>query len=156
MENPAAGLDPLMFWIEHSVGKGGSNRPADVQMIQFILNVVHLDLLNSFRMRSLLQWDGICGPQTLNAIVAYQEHKKDEGGRWPLFAIDGLVTAHRASFMAPTKGGYHFGFSTLFNLNWDFMEAIPRVNQAFALVGGYTAEPLYSTVVLPLQKAGVL
>lgn len=156
MGNPLSALDATMFWIEHSVGKGGSNRHADVQMIQFMLNVVHLDLQNSFRMPSILRWDGICGEKTLSAILAYQEHKKREGGRWPLYVVDGLVTAHKASFMAPTTGGYHFGFSTLFNLNWDFIEGAPRVDNALALMGGYYAEPLYSTVILPLQKAGVL
>ena len=156
MENPAAGFDATMFWIEHSVGKGGSNRPADVQMIQFMLNVVHLDPQNSFRMPSILRWDGICGPMTLGAILAYQEHKMKVGGPWPLYVVDGLVTAHKASFMAPSGGGYRFGYSTLFNLHWDFLEGLPRVDQTLALMGGYYAEPLYSTVILPLQKAGVL
>ena len=119
-------------------------------MIQFMLNVAHLDLQNSFRMPSLLLMDGICGTKTLSAILAYQEHKKKWGGQWPLFAADGLVTAHKASFM----DAHHFGFSTLYNLNWDFMMALPRVNLALAM-GGYFAEPLLSTVILPLQEAGV-
>ncbi len=151
MENPLSALDASMFWIEHSVGKGGSNRRADVQMIQLMLNVAHLDLQNSFRMQSLLLIDGICGEKTLNAILAYQEEKISSGGRFPLFVVDGLVTAHKASFM----DAKHFGFSTLYNLNWDFITGAPRVNFA-QVMGGYFAEPLFSTVILPLQKAGVL
>jgi hypothetical protein len=151
MENPLSGLDAAMFWIEHSVGKGGSNRQKDVQMIQLMLNVAHLDLQNSFRMPSILKMDGICGEKTLGAIVAYQEHKMEVGSQFPLFAVDGLVTAHKASFM----DGYHFGFSTLYNLNWDFVTGAGRVNWV-VLMGGYFAEPLLSTVILPLQKAGVL
>ena len=152
MGNPFSALDATMFWIAHSVGKGGSNHRGDVQMIQFMLNVAHLDSLNSFRMPFILQMDGICGEKTLSAIRAYQEHKKEHGGQWPLFVVDGLVTAHKASFM----DGGHFGFSTLYNLNWDFMMGAPRVNYAMAMLGGYVAEPLYSTVILPLQKAGVI
>ena len=151
MENPLSGLDGAMFWIEHSVGKGGSNRHNDVQMIQLLLNVAHLDLQNSFRMPSILKMDGICGERTLGAILAYQEHKQKMGGQFPLFTVDGLVTAHKASFMDAN----HFGFSTLYNLNWDFLMGAPRVNW-MVLMGGYFAEPLLSTVILPLQKAGVL
>ena len=150
MGNPLSALDAAMIWIEHSVGKGGSNRHDDVQMIQFMLNVAHLDLQNSFRMPSILLMDGICGKKTLGAILAYQEHKKKSGGQFPLFAVDGLVTAKKAAFM----DAHHFGFSTLYNLNWDFVMGAPRVNFA-ALIGGYFAEPLFSTVILPLQKAGV-
>lgn len=152
MKNPLSALDASMFWIEHSVGKRGSNHPGDVQMIQLMLNVAHLDPQNSFRMPSILRMDGICGEKTLSAIRAYQEHKMRYGGQWPLFAVDGLVTAHKASFMDDR----HFGFSTLYNLNWDFVMGTPRVNFAMAVVGGYVAEPLYSTVILPLQKAGVI
>jgi hypothetical protein len=150
MGNPLSALDGTMIWIEHSVGKGGSNRQGDVQMIQFLLNVAHLDSKNSFRMPSLLLMDGICGEKTLGAIFGYQEHKMNGGGQWPLFAADGLVTAHKASFM----DAHRFGYSTLYHLNWDFMMGLPRVN--FALVmGGYFAEPLLSAVILPLRKAGV-
>jgi len=152
MGNPLAALDASMFWIKHSVGKGGSNHHDDVQMIQLMLNVAHLDLQNSFRMPSLLKVDGICGARTLDAILAYQGHKMKFGGQWPLFAADGLVTAHKASFM----DAQHFGFSTLYNLNWDYLMGAPRVNFAMVMVGGYIAEPLLSTVILPLQKAGVL
>ena len=152
MGNPLSGLDAAMFWIEHSVGKGGSNRHDDVQRIQFMLNVVHLDLENTFRMQSLLRMDGICGERTLAAILAYQEHKMTSGGPFPLFAVDGLITAHKAAFMDAN----HFGYSTLYNLNWDFIMAMPRVNLALAVIGGYLAEPLLSTVIIPLQNAGVV
>ena len=151
MANPFSAVDASMFWIKHSVGKGGSNRHDDVQMIQLMLNVAHVDPQNSFRMPSLLLMDGICGSRTLGAILAYQEHKMKWGGQWPLFAADGLVNAHKAVFM----DAHHFGYSTLYNLNWDFVTGLSRVNFGM-LMGGYFAEPLFSTVVLPLQKAGAL
>lgn len=151
MVNPLSAFDGLVFLkISHSVGKGGSNRHDDVQLIQFMLNVIHLDPGNSFRLPSLLSMDGICGARTLSAILAYQEHKKS--GEFPLLAADGVVTAtHHAVFMDP----HHFGFSTIYNLNWDYLMAVPRTDFRL-LVAGFVFEPLLSTVILPLQKAGVL
>jgi hypothetical protein len=151
MGNPFAALDQSMLSIEHSVGKGGSNRPGDVQQIQLMLNVAHLDPQNSFRMASVLSMDGICGPMTLSGILAYQENKMNGGGPFPLFAADGLITAHRASFM----DGNRFGYSTLWCLNWDNIEGLPRVNFAEVAAGSF-AEPLLSTVILPLRKMGIL
>jgi hypothetical protein len=71
---------------------------------------------------------------------------------FPSIAVDGLVNAtHQAAFLGP----HSFGFSTLYNLNWDFLQAAPRTN--FLLMGAFmSVEPLYSVVVLPLRKAGVL
>jgi hypothetical protein len=146
-------LDVFVFKkIDHSVGNGGSNRKGDVQMIQFLLNVIHLDPGNSFRMPSLLLIDGVCGPRTLDAIRGYQEAKKEDD--FPLVTVDGLVTAtQHAIFVDP----HHAGVSTIFHLNWDYVQALPRAN--FAIMGayvGYIAEPLLSTVIVPLQKAGVI
>jgi len=150
MENPFTGFNGLIFIkIDHSVGKGGSNRYSDVQMIQFLLNAAHLDIANDFRMPALLALDGICGPKTLSAILDYQTLKKTS--MFPLFMVDGLVSAtNQAGFV----GRHSLGFSTLYNLNWDFMQATQHPD--FAFMGAYmSAEPLYSTVILPLRKAGV-
>jgi len=151
MGNPFAALDRTMTWIEHSVGKGGSNRPEDVQRMQFGLNVAHLDPHNSFRMDSVLRMDGICGPKTSAAILAYQQHKMNGGGSLPIFVADGLITAHRAAFLEDR----HFGFSTLYVLNLDVLEGIRRIN-FIELAQGSFAEPLLSKVILPLRKMGVL
>lgn len=151
MENPFTGLNGLIFIkIDHSVGKGGSNRHDDVQMIQFLLNVAHIDVRNHFRMPFLLALDGICGPKTLSAILDYQTDKKTS--MFPLFKVDGLVSAtNQAGFV----GRNSLGFSTLYNLNWDFIQATEQSD--FALAGMYMAvEPLYSTVILPLRSAGVI
>ena len=149
MTNPFPALNSMMFIkIKHSVGKGGSNWRDDVQMIQFLLNVAHLDTRNQFVMPSILVMDGICGPKTLNGILAYQNQKKRS--MFPSIAVDGLVSAtHQAAFL----GQHSFGFSTLYNLNWDFLQAAPRTN---FLLMNTAVEPLYSAVVLPLRKAGVL
>lgn len=99
-------------------------------------------------MPSLLWMDGVCGPKTLSAILGYQQNKKN--GQFPLAVVDGLVTAtHHAVFVDPR----HFGFSTIYNLNWDYMMAVPRTN--LALMGAIVVEPLFSTVILPLQQAGI-
>ena len=149
MVNPLSGLDSLIFMkIDHSVGKGGSNRRDDVQRIQFMLNVIHLDPGNDFRMASLLAMDGICGPMTLAAILAYQTYKQDK--EFPLLVVDGLVSATHAFLMTASGAG----FSTLYNLNMDYMMGAPRAN--FMALGMYVAEPFFSDVILPLQKAGVI
>ena len=151
MENPFTGFNGLMFIkIDHSVGKGGSNRHDDVQMIQFLLNTAHLDLANDFRMPVMLAMDGICGPKTMSAILDYQTVKKTS--MFPLFQVDGLVSAtNQAGFV----GRSSLGFSTLYNLNWDFIQATQRADFAY-MAAFMSVEPLYSTVILPLRKAGVL
>ena len=151
MENPFVGLNGLIFMkIGHSVGKGGSNRHDDVLLIQFLLNVAHLDTPNTFSLPGLLSMDGICGPKTLAAILDYQTSKSNNG--FPLFKVDGLVSAtNQAGFIGPQS----VGFSTLYSLNWDFIQAAPRTN--FGALGLYMSiEPLYSTIILPLRNAGVL
>jgi len=91
MENPFIGLNGLIFMkIGHSVGKGGSNRHGDVLLIQYILNTIHLDTGSDFCLPGILVMDGLCGPKTLSAILAYQTYKSSV---WPLFKIDGLVSA---------------------------------------------------------------
>src|SRR5262249_49407223 len=127
---------------------GGRNLRDDVATVQFLLNVAHLDPTNSFRMPAILRMDGICGPKTCSAILAYQTDKKT--GMFPLFKVDGIVNAtNQAGFV----GRQSLGFSTLYNLNWDFIQGMPRCNMALMYMN---VEPLYSTVILPLQKAGVL
>ncbi len=150
--SPILTVDGVMFLkIDHSVGKGGSNRQDDVRTIQLLLNIIHLDPRSEFQMPALLAMDGICGPKTLAAILAYQNYKMNSA--MFLVAADGLVTATHHMFLAG-KGPRLFGHSTLQALNFDFMMALPRTN--LALLNAYAFEPFFSTVILPLQKAGVI
>jgi hypothetical protein len=151
VENSLQGFNGMIFMkIDHSVGKGGSNRHDDVQRIQFMLNTAHLDPANNFRMPVLLAMDGICGPKTKSGILDYQTVKKTS--MWPLLTADGLVSAHSpAAYFGRTS----LGFSTLYNLNWDFIQAMERAD--FMYMAAYmSVEPLYSLVVLPLRKAGAI
>jgi hypothetical protein len=137
LEGVDKALGGLIFLkIKHSVGKGGSNRYDDVQRIQFLLNVIHVDPGNGFRMPALLAMDGICGQRTKAAILGYQEYKQFR--EFPLAAVDGVITAtHHAVFTNPRS----FGFSTILNLNWDYLQAMPRANLAEVFVGA-AMEPL--------------
>jgi hypothetical protein len=151
MANQIITIDGGIFLpIQHSVGRGGRNLPGDVRMVQFLLDMVHLDPGNSFRMASLLIMDGLSGPLTEGGIVAYQTFKRDQGP-FPSYAIDGRVDATKHMMWA---GAGRFGYSTLFNLNFDFALAAPRVNPA--MFQAYVIEPFFSDVILPLQKMGVL
>ncbi len=136
--------------IRHSVGRGGRNLSDDVRMVQLLLDVIHLDPGTPFRMERLLSMDGISGPKTEAGIVAYQMFKLEQG-QFPSYAVDGRVDATPAMMWA---GPRRYGFSTLFNLNYDFLMATPRVN--YAMTGLWAAEPFFSDVILPLQKMGVL
>ena len=145
--NALDGMMPLK--IKHSVGKGGSNHPDDVALVQFMLDTIHLDPQNPFRMPSLLMIDGLCGSRSLDGILGYQKYKKD---LWfPLLMVDGRVTATPHAILA---GPRSFGYSTIYNLNWDFMNSVGRTDQR--LFGAYFFEPFFSAIVLPLQKAGIL
>ena len=53
--------------INRSVGKGGRNRPSEVQYVQALLNVPR-----QRQGQPKLKLDGIVGPKTTSAIVDYQ------------------------------------------------------------------------------------
>ena len=102
----------LYFVIDHSVGKGGRNLLPDVQLIQIHLNKVMDD--REIKIRAYpeiwtgqelkdaegvpiqrLKVDGLCGPKTLAAILAFQQ-------KFAALAKDGLVSAIRSH----DKSGY--------------------------------------------------
>lgn len=56
--------------IHGSVGKGGANRPADVVIIQYLLNCVPA---NQGGPREELALDGISGPKTSEASHSFQK-----------------------------------------------------------------------------------
>lgn len=72
------------FSISASVGKGGKNKPQDVQAVQVALNA---------KAKAGLVVDGKCGPKTIGAILAYQKTL----GR---FKPDGLVEVGRGTARA--------------------------------------------------------
>ena len=65
--------------IHGSVGKGGANRPADVVIIQYLLNCVPA---NQGGPREELALDGICGPKTNEAIHSFQKKMAGSGLGW--------------------------------------------------------------------------
>ena len=65
--------------INGSVGKGGMNRPADVVMIQYLLNCVPKDQGGPSEELAL---DGICGPRTNAAILSFQKKLAGSGLGW--------------------------------------------------------------------------
>lgn len=65
--------------INGSVGKGGMNRPADVVMIQYLLNCVPRSQGGPSEELAL---DGICGPRTNAAILSFQKKLAGSGLGW--------------------------------------------------------------------------
>jgi hypothetical protein len=84
-----------------SVGKGGLNHSADVVLVQRLLNM-HMHSLSSH-----LKTDGIAGPRTVDAILAFQ--KTTLGFKHP----DGLVQPHGPTWNSLTGkhpvGTVHLG-----------------------------------------------
>jgi hypothetical protein len=109
----------VFFVIDHSVGRTGRNLRDDVQLIQILLNRYFVsakhfadyeesqppssdpNLARFFRDQvpvdakgrriESIRVDGICGPETLGAILAFQQAKKRVVGMAP--QVDGLVNA---------------------------------------------------------------
>ena len=79
--------------IHGSVGKGGANRPADVVIIQYLLNCVPA---NQGGPREELAMDGICGPKTNEAIHSFQKKIAGSGLGW--LDMSGPTLAALSSF----------------------------------------------------------
>ena len=65
--------------INGSVGKGGMNRPADVVIVQYLLNCVPKSQGGP---SEELVLDGICGPRTNAAILSFQKKLAGSGLGW--------------------------------------------------------------------------
>jgi hypothetical protein len=70
----------IIYNVDHSVGKFGRNRTADVQLVQILLNApietiprVGPISLNPDPVPERLRPDGICGPKTKAAILWFQK-----------------------------------------------------------------------------------
>jgi hypothetical protein len=75
----------IIYNVDHSVGKFGRNRKADVQLVQVLLNALiettkrvgpvsrNPDLLHPDPAPEPLRPDGICGPKTKAAILWFQK-----------------------------------------------------------------------------------
>ena len=72
--------------IQYSVGKNGKNKPADVLLIQTLLN----------QKGAKLTVDGQCGPSTIKAIISFQTSLGS-------FKPDGLINPGKSSWKALIK-----------------------------------------------------
>ena len=144
------GKQEVLLLIDHSVGRGGTNRTDDVQLIQFLLNVANRrngsPFYNALTRRLVV--DGRCGPQTLAAILKYQQSQNRQPGfskGFKLINEDGLVTA--SSEMTLWGGaGYHF--TTMHSLNDEFQLYLTFQWIELDL---YVIEPLFSKILAPLK-----
>ena len=116
--------DDVLLLIDHSVGKNGSNRHDDVQLIQLLLNIANQrnGIGNEFyhSMRSPLAIDGRCGAETQAAIRQYQKSYNRQPGfsaGYKMMNEDGVITA-TSEMLLWGSGGYRF--TTMHALNTDF------------------------------------
>jgi len=69
----------IIYNVDHSVGKFGRNHKSDVQLVQMLLNALIENIKNSGGRISIdplldiLTVDGICGSDTMAAIIWYQK-----------------------------------------------------------------------------------
>jgi len=111
------GRSVALYAIDHSVGRGGSNRMDDVQLIQALINryIVATETVakrkgpkwtartldSSGRVINKLRIDGQCGPLTLAAILAVQR----SFNYWRGCTVDGLIDAVRDGSASYHKTG---------------------------------------------------
>jgi hypothetical protein len=126
--NDGGTQDVTMFAIDHSVGRGGTNRKDDVQLIQILINryieyatwvvKAHPEagrqgvLDTSGRQIAKLDVDGICGPLTLAAILATQRSLNV----WRRITIDGRIDAIKEGGAAEYDDGKRYRFNTMYIL----------------------------------------
>jgi hypothetical protein len=112
---------PLILSVEDSVGRGGANRPLDVMLVQFFLNVTVQNNEKSWgwlidRRFSKPNIDGMYGPITQDWIDRFQAHVNKVAAKnlkaWSIVA-DGRVDAIRNGISA-TSGGLPY---TIYELN---------------------------------------
>jgi hypothetical protein len=117
-----SGKDVILFGIDHSVGRHGTNRMDDVQLIQLLINR-YIDyreevakkqkspendnarvLDQSRRLISKLGIDGQCGPLTLAAILAAQRSLD----KWRGVKVDGRIDAIQEGGQSEFQPGTYF------------------------------------------------
>jgi len=129
----------VLYNVDHSVGRFGRNRMTDVQLVQVLLNALIKDIKATGRglpgsapIPELLSEDGICGSNTMAAILWYQ---KSQSG----VAKDATVNSIDASEQYGTPGNYNY--YTLWGINV-MLEARNALPSQFDI----TIQPLASEV----------
>jgi hypothetical protein len=96
--------------VDHSVGKFGRNRMADVQLVQLLLNLLidttkHVGPISDPPLPAPepLKLDGICGPKTIAAILWVQKSANSGGGS--SFVEDATVNHVETVHFGPFPGG---------------------------------------------------
>jgi hypothetical protein len=143
------------FVIDYSVGRAGQNRIDDVQLVQILLNRV-IDMreaeigLNpgvgykrmtdpAGRPIAKLLVDGMCGPKTCEAILAFQRLNVNQ-------AIDGTISPVRDRGKdGYVAGGYH-QFNTMYLL------AIYSQSWITTTLFDITVEPLRSALMKSMLR----
>ena len=94
-----------IFNVSYAVGPRSPNRRDDVLMVQHIFNkllpYVEFKGPDGSRITSYLSRDGICGPKTNAAILAYQQNLKSRGS---VVWVDGIIGSSNKSGWTPVHG----------------------------------------------------
>ena len=91
-------LLPVFYNVSAHVGPGRPNQNDDVLLVQFLLKKCG-ELYSDFSSFRALSVDGVFGPKTAAAIVAFQTAEKK---RRPTIVVDGVVSPQRGS--SPSYG----------------------------------------------------
>jgi len=126
----------IIYNVDHSVGKFGRNRTADVQLVQILLNALIETIPrvgpishNPDPAPERLRPDGICGPKTKAAILWFQKSRTG--------AQDGTINSVEPVGRYGKPG--HYGTYTLWMLN-DWLAG----RHALPSKSAITVEPLAS------------
>jgi hypothetical protein len=148
--------DVTMFAIDHSVGRGGTNRKDDVQLIQILINrYIDIEawlvkehpkwgrkcvLDTSGRQIAKLDVDGQCGPLTLAAILATQRALNI----WRSVAVDGRIDAIKEGGASDYDGAdrNYKTFNTMYILAIGAKDTADDYNKWRMLTAQQAHEPL--------------
>jgi hypothetical protein len=126
VQTPRSFAIPIFYNVDAPVGGGQTNRPDDVALVQFLLNVAWRgqklipELADSAPSPDIAT-DGIFGPLTEKKLALYQlKMDKTSLGFLPGTNADGIV--HPAKGFALTGRGVHM---TITNLNVHFQKLRP-------------------------------
>src|SRR5262249_16281092 len=118
---------PHLYNVESPVGKGQANRPDDVALVQFFLNIAwqgrrQIPELADTEAPPDLAVDGIFGTLTEKQLILYQlKMDKDSPGFVPGLTADGIV--HPVKTFALTSRGI---LMTMASLNQHFRQLRPQ------------------------------
>jgi len=140
--------------VDHSVGKFGRNRRADVQLVQLLLNSVidttkHTGPISNPPLPAPepLKLDGICGPKTIAAILWVQKSSNSGGGS--TFGEDATVNRVEANHVGPFPGGK-------LHIIWEIQSILGIRDALPRSVADIPAQPLASELAKEFSKGLVL